>query len=112
MFSEIQKDFKIYHVAKGVYLTSNNVVIDFCKISDRRYCSVSHVDNINVITLDSKPCKKQKEVLKVLTPFLSSFNFNMRINDIRDQVLGDGNEELFSAVQKHRDYINANAYEV
>jgi len=75
MFNQQSENFKIHHIGKGLYLTSNNVVIEFWKIGAYRYMKAYHKSGLGILYLDN-PIKSQKEVLNSVLPFLAKYNFN------------------------------------
>lgn len=84
MFKQ-KNDLEVYHIAKGLYLTSNNVVVDFNKIGSNTYAKVIHKSSLNIINF-SNPVKSQSKVLSELKPFLSKYNFNLTVEEIREEV--------------------------
>ncbi|MFA5154156.1 MAG: hypothetical protein WC554_16520 [Clostridia bacterium] len=105
MFNQQSDNFKYFHIAKGIYLTSNNVVIDFKKIGAMKYFYITHKDNLPIGCFDS-PCKSQEKILALLEPFLSSFNFNLDFNIIRNEVNDDLN--LLRKISEHKNRIEEN----
>jgi len=80
-----ENNVKIYHIAKGLYLTSNNVVIDFYNIGSFKYAKVFHKSSLPIAHF-SNPVQSQRKVLEALKPLLSKYDFNLDVDIIRKEI--------------------------
>ena len=89
---------KFKRTAKHLYESTNGLVLVVNQISSKKYIHVYHGKSQQEIRrFVSKPVRKIKDCLNILSFFFSNYNFNLDIETIKKQL--DANPEKLKEIQ-------------